>query len=67
MSINNQTLADLLREAISKRIDMNLAQLVKTPTDRIAGRIEGYREVLAFVDEEISRLNNPTPSNGSKN
>lgn len=61
MSHNNQSLADTLRDQLGKRIETNMNQLVKTPNDRIAGRIEALQEVLAFIDGEIAELNNPRP------
>lgn len=62
MNHGDTTLANLLREEITRHIDRETQSLIKQPNKRTAGRIEMLQQVLDLVDGTYSKLNDPRPN-----
>lgn len=62
MNHGDTTLATLLREEITRRIELDTQNLIVTPTERYAGRIEALQQVLGLVDGTYAKLNDIRPN-----
>jgi hypothetical protein len=62
MNHGDTTLVEHLRAEIGKAIDRDIENLIITPTDRYAGRIEALRQVLGLVDGTYAKLNDIRPN-----
>lgn len=61
MNIGDRSLAEAMRESIQEALEKCIRDLIKTPTERLAGRIEAYENIMGMVDENYARLNDPKP------
>lgn len=53
-----------LRRELAERIDGETAELIKSPTERRAGRIQAFQDILRLIDGAEDKINNPETARG---
>ncbi len=62
MNHGDTVLAEHLRAELKGAIELAIENLIKTPNERYAGRIEALRQVLGLVNGTYAKLNDIRPN-----